>query len=110
VQKIRRYGRFTPPTRLIIYYGKAVTYNTLYLGVDIREFADVAAHAAEVVRGSNGVEKIYLLQASSPDSRPTRSTPRASGASEGTEMFRLAYPVTSPGPRPADGEHRGQLL
>lgn len=65
-QKVRRYGRFMRPTRLIIYYGKAVAYNTPYVGIETREFADVAAHAAEVVHGQNAFEKIYLLNALEP--------------------------------------------
>lgn len=65
-QKIRRYGRFSRSTRLIVYYGKAVVYNTPYLGVEMREFADMAALAAEVVRGQNAFEKIYLLNALEP--------------------------------------------
>lgn len=63
-RKIGHYGRFTRPTRLIIYYGKAVAYNTPYLGVETREFADVA------VRANRG-------------SRPSRSTQRAPGARDG---------------------------
>jgi hypothetical protein len=65
-QKIRRYGRFTRPTRLIIYYGRAVAYNTPYLGIETREFADLAALAAEVVCGQNAFERIYLLNALEP--------------------------------------------
>jgi hypothetical protein len=34
--------------------------------VDTREFGDVAAHAARVIRGQNAFEKIYLLQALEP--------------------------------------------
>jgi hypothetical protein len=66
-QKIHHYGRFTRPTRLLIYYGKAVAYNTPYLGVETREFADVAVAAAEVVRGQDAFEKIYLLNALEPE-------------------------------------------
>lgn len=65
-QKIRRYGRFSRPTRLITYYGKAVAYNTPYIGVETREFADVAARAAGTVRGQKAFEKIYLLNALEP--------------------------------------------
>jgi len=65
-QKIRHYGRFSRPTRLIVYYGKAVAYNTPYLGVETREFADVAALATEAVRGQNVFEKVYLLNALEP--------------------------------------------
>ena len=64
--KIQRYGRFTRPTRLIIYYGKAIAYNTPYIGVETREFSDVAARSAEVVHGQNAFEKIYLLSALQP--------------------------------------------
>lgn len=65
-QKIRRYGRFSRPTRLLIYYGKAVAYNTPYLGVETREFVDVAALAAQAVRGQDSFEKVYLLNALEP--------------------------------------------
>jgi hypothetical protein len=64
--KIGRYRRLTRTTRLLIYYGKAVAYNTPYLGVDTREFADVAALAAQVVRGQDSFERIYLLKALEP--------------------------------------------
>jgi hypothetical protein len=65
-QKIKHYPSFNWPTRLIIYYGKAVAYNMPYLGIQTREFADVAALAAEAVRGQRTFEKIYLLQALEP--------------------------------------------
>jgi hypothetical protein len=65
-QKINHYGRFSRPTRLIIYYGKAIVYNTPYLGVETRAFADVAAQAAAVVAGQTAFEKIYLLNALEP--------------------------------------------
>jgi hypothetical protein len=66
-QKLRHYGRFTRPTQLLIYYGKAVAYNTPYLEVETRGFADVAVAAAEVVRGQDAFEKIYLLNALEPE-------------------------------------------
>jgi hypothetical protein len=72
-QKIRHYGRFTRPTRLIIYYGKAVAYNTPYVGIETREFADVPAVAAEVVRGQTAFEKIHLLNALEPGLEGLRS-------------------------------------
>lgn len=65
-QKIRHYGRFSRPTRLVVYYGKAVAYNTPYIGIETREFANVAALAAQVVRGQDSFEKIYLLNALEP--------------------------------------------
>lgn len=65
-QKIGHYGRFTRPTRLLTYYAKAIAYNTPYLGVETREFADVAALAAQAVREQNSFEKIYLLNALEP--------------------------------------------
>ncbi len=65
-QKINHYGRFARPTRLIIHYGKAVAYNTPYLGVETRDFADVAAQAAAVIAGQTAFQKIYLLNALEP--------------------------------------------
>lgn len=65
-QKLGHYGRFSRPTRLVIHYGKAVAYNTPYLGVETRDFEDVAARAAAVVRGQTAYEKIYLLNAMEP--------------------------------------------
>ena len=65
-QKTNHYGAFTRPTRLIIYYGQAAAYNTPYIGMDTREFADVAALAAHAVRGQTALEKIYLLNALEP--------------------------------------------
>jgi len=62
-QKIGHYAGFSPPTRLIVYYNKAVAYNTPYLGVEIREFADIAALAAQMVATQRVFEKIYLLNA-----------------------------------------------
>ena len=65
-RKIRRYGPFSRPTRLIIYYGKAVAYNTPYIGVETLEFVDIAERAAGVVRAQTAFEKIYLLNALEP--------------------------------------------
>jgi hypothetical protein len=65
-QKVSRYGRFSRPTRLVIHYGRAMAYNTPYLGVDARDFADVAALAADVVRGQTAYDRIYLLNALEP--------------------------------------------
>ncbi len=65
-QKIGHYGRFSRPTRLIIYYGKAVACNTPYVGIQTRDFADAAARAAAVVAGQTAFEKIYLLNALEP--------------------------------------------
>ena len=48
------------------YYGQAAAYNTPYIGMDTREFADVAALAAHAVRGQTAFEKIYLLNALEP--------------------------------------------
>jgi hypothetical protein len=65
-QKIAHYAPFARPTRLIIYYGRAVAYNTPYLGVHTRDFADVAARAAAAIQGTPPFEKIYLLSALEP--------------------------------------------
>jgi len=65
-QKTSHYGTFTRPTRLIVFYGQAAAYNTPYVGVETREFADVAAMAADAVRGQTAFEKIYLLNALEP--------------------------------------------
>jgi hypothetical protein len=65
-QKINHYGRFSRPTRLIVFYGKAIAYNTPYFGIETREFADVAALAVEAIHGQNAFEKIYLLNALEP--------------------------------------------
>ncbi len=65
-QKITHYGRFSRPTRLVIYYGKAAVYNTPYRGIEMREFKDVAVHAADAVRDQEAFEKIYLLSALEP--------------------------------------------
>ena len=65
-QKIRHYGRFARPTRLVIHYGKAAAYNTPYVGIETREFADVGRAAADAVRGQEAFEKIYLLNALEP--------------------------------------------
>lgn len=54
------------PTRLIVFCGKAVAYNTPYLGIETREFADVVALAAAAVHGQNAFEKIYLLNTLEP--------------------------------------------
>lgn len=65
-QKIRHYGRFSRPTRLVIYYNKAVAYNDPYIGLETGEFADVAGLAAREVSGQTIFEKIYLLNALEP--------------------------------------------
>src|SRR4029077_5205514 len=65
-QKIRHYGRFARPTRLVIHYGKAAAYNTPYVGIETREFADVGRAAADAVRGQEAFENIYLLNALEP--------------------------------------------
>src|SRR5262249_42073260 len=65
-QKIRRYVHFSRPTRLIIYYGKAVSYNTPYRGAAPREFSDLAALAAATIWGQSSFERIYLLRALEP--------------------------------------------
>jgi len=49
---------FARPTRL---YGQAVAYNSI--GVSTRKFADVAALAADGVRGQIAFDKLYLLNA-----------------------------------------------
>ena len=67
VQKTTHYPRFSRTTRLVIYYGKAVMYNTPYVGVETRDFADVAALAADSVREQATFEKIYLLNALEPE-------------------------------------------
>ena len=65
-QKIGHYAPFTSRTQLIIYYGRAVAYNTPYLGVHTRDFAEVAARAAAAIGGQPPFEKIYLLSALEP--------------------------------------------
>jgi hypothetical protein len=65
-QKTTHYGAFSRPTRLIIHYGQAAALNTPYVGVETRDFADVAALAADAVRGQAAFEKIYLLNALEP--------------------------------------------
>jgi hypothetical protein len=45
---------------------RAVAYNTPYVGVATREFAEVAALAANMVSGQTMFEKIYLLNALEP--------------------------------------------
>jgi hypothetical protein len=66
VKKTTHYGAFSRPTRLIIYYGRAAAYNTPYIGVETRQFADVAGWAADAVRGQKVFEKVYLLNALQP--------------------------------------------
>ena len=66
-QKIGRYGRFSRPTRLVVHYGKAILYNTPYIGVETQDFADVAALAADVVGGQTAFERIYLPNALEPE-------------------------------------------
>ncbi len=66
-RKLTRYGPFARPTRLLVYYGKAVAYNTPYLGIETREFGDMAALTADVVRGQTAFEKVYLLNAVEPE-------------------------------------------
>jgi len=65
-QKIRHYGRFVRPTWLVIHYGKAVAYNTPYVGIETRDFVDVPRAAADAVRGQEAFERIYLLNALEP--------------------------------------------
>jgi len=57
-QKIKHYGKFWRPTRLLIHYGKAFAYNAPYVGVETQEFADVAALAADAVRRQAAFERI----------------------------------------------------
>ncbi len=64
--KIGHYGGLSRPVRLLVYYGKAVAYNTPYHGIKIREFEDVAAIAAAAVAGQTRFERIYLLNALEP--------------------------------------------
>lgn len=64
--KIRHYGAFAEPVRLIVYYGRAILYNTPYFGVKVREFRDVAELAARAVQGQTRFERIYLLNALTP--------------------------------------------
>jgi len=65
-RKLTRYGRFTRRTWLLVYYGKAVAYNTPYLGIHTREFGDMAALAAGIVREQPAFERVYLLNAVEP--------------------------------------------
>ena len=65
-QKIRHYGRFSRPTRLIVYYCKAVAFNTPYRGIDTQEFSDIAVLAGRAVAGQTVFEKIYLANALEP--------------------------------------------
>jgi hypothetical protein len=64
--KIDRYGGLSQPVRLLVYYGKAIAYNTPWRGPEFREFRDVAEAAASIVRGQSLFEKIYLLKALEP--------------------------------------------
>ena len=68
-KKQNHYGKQTcRPVRLLIYYGKAVLYNTPFLGINIRTFKDVAAIAAAELAGKQLVfERVYLFQALEPD-------------------------------------------
>jgi hypothetical protein len=59
-QKILHYGRFTRPTQLVIYYGRAAAYNTPYVGVQTRGFANMAALATTAVASQASFDKIYL--------------------------------------------------
>jgi hypothetical protein len=64
--KIDHYGGFSRPLRLLVYYGKAIAYNTPWHGLEFREFRDVAEAAASIVGGQSRFEKIYLLSALEP--------------------------------------------
>ena len=68
-KKQNHYGnQSTRPMRLLIYYDKAVLYNTPYLDVDVRGFADVAKFAANALTKTQMIfEKIYLFHALEPD-------------------------------------------
>jgi hypothetical protein len=65
-QKVDHYGPFREPIRLLVYYGQAILYNTPYLGVDLREFHQVAELAAQAIRSQGRFERIYLLNALEP--------------------------------------------
>jgi hypothetical protein len=62
-QKILHYGRFTRPTQLVIYYGRAAAYNTPYVGVQTRGFANMAALATTAVASQASFDKIYFERA-----------------------------------------------
>jgi len=68
-KKQNHYGKQTGrPVHLLIYYGKAVLYNTPFLGVKIRAFKDVPAMAARELTGKQLIfERVYLFQALEPD-------------------------------------------
>jgi len=64
--KLKRYGGLASSTRLLVYYGRAIAYNTPYYGVEVRSFRQVAELAAEIVSRQASFEKIYLLNAIEP--------------------------------------------
>jgi hypothetical protein len=66
LSKIDHYGGLSRPVRLLVYYGKAIAYNTPWHGLDFREFRDVAEAAASIVGGQSRFENIYLLSALQP--------------------------------------------
>jgi hypothetical protein len=65
--KLESYGGLHPHTRLLVYYGSAVAYNTPWYDIAFRKFSDVAEKAAQLVNGQSGFEKIYLLKALEPE-------------------------------------------
>jgi hypothetical protein len=67
-RKVTRYGSFGKRRmRLVIYYNKAWAYNTPYLGVNTRNFADVAKITAAKLAGKRiRFERVYLLSTLRP--------------------------------------------
>jgi hypothetical protein len=54
--------------RLLIYYCRAVRYNTPYYGIGLRGFGDVARFAANALTETQiSFENIYLFEAVEPD-------------------------------------------
>jgi len=64
--KINHYGGLSRPVRLLVYYGRAVAYNTPWHGLEFHDFQDVAEAAANVVGTQSRFDKIYLLSALEP--------------------------------------------
>jgi hypothetical protein len=64
--KVKRYGGFNTPVRLLVHYGRAFAYNTPYIGIETSDFGDVARVIAQRVGGQSLFEKIYLLNALEP--------------------------------------------
>lgn len=80
-QKTGHYGsKGSGRVSLIVYYSKAWAYNTPYLGVDVRTFADVARIAAGNPSGATPpFERIYLVSALLPGPEAFEIYPRVRG-------------------------------